>query len=82
MICTFGDLVRVATALGDPDVLAKRVAGRSFKNTVSHRDDDFEFDGAVYSKMLNESNWYLPLPDEVVEPGEAVETPEEFEPSL
>ena len=78
----FGDLVRVATALGDPDVLAKRVAGRSFKNTVSHRDDDFEFDGAVYSKMLNESNWYLPLPGEVVEPGEAVETPEEFEPSL
>jgi hypothetical protein len=78
----FGDLVRVATALGDPDVLAKRVAGRSYKNTVSHRHPDFEYDAAVYSKMINEANWYLPLPGEAIEPGEVVETPEDFEPAL
>ena len=77
----FGDLVRVASALGDPDVLAKRIAGRSFKNTVSHRHPDFEYDPALYNKMRNEANWYLPLPGEPVEPGEVVETPEDFDPS-
>ena len=77
----FGDLVRVATALGDPDVLAKRIAGRSFKNSVSHRHPEFEFDAALYGKMLNEASWYLPLPGEAVEPGEVVETPDDFNPS-
>ena len=77
----FGDLVRVATALGDPDVLAKRIAGRSFKNSVSHRHPEFEFDAALYGKMLNEASWYLPLPGEAVVPGEVVETPDDFNPS-
>lgn len=77
----FGDLVRVATALGDPDVLAKRIAGRSFKNSVSHRHPEFEFDAALYGKMLNEASWYLPLPGEVVEPGKVEETPDDFNPS-
>ena len=78
----FGDLVRVSQALGDPDILAKRVAGRSFKNSVSHRHPDFEYDPAMYSKMIDESNWYLPLPGAVVEAGEVVETPEDYKPSL
>ena len=77
----FGDLVRVSKALGDNDILAKRIAGRSFNNKVSHRHPDFEYDPAVYSKMIDESNWYLPLPGQVVEPGEVVETPEDFDPS-
>ena len=77
----FGDLVRVSKALGDPDILAKRIAGRSFKNSVSHRHPDFEYDPAMYSKMIDESNWYLPLPGAVVEAGEVVETPEDFDPS-
>ena len=78
----FGDLIRVSKAIGDNDVLAKRIAGRSFKNNVSHRHPDYEFDAAVYSRMSNESNWYLPLPGEVVEPGEVNPTPEDFDPSL
>lgn len=78
----FGDLVRVASALGDPNVLAMRVAGRAYHNTVSHRHPDFEFDPVIRDKMSNEANWYLPLPqDEVVEPGEVVETPDDFNPS-
>ena len=78
----FGDLVRVASALGDPNVLAMRVAGRAYHNTVSHRHPDFEFDPVIHEKMSNEANWYLPLPqDEVVEPGEVVETPDDFNPS-
>ncbi len=78
----FGDLVRVASALGDPNVLAMRVAGRAYHNTVSHRHPDFEFDPVIREKMSNEANWYLPLPqDEVVEPGEVVETPDDFNPS-
>ena len=78
----FGDLIRVASALGDPNVLAMRVAGRAYHNTVSHRHPDFEFDPVIREKMSNEANWYLPLPqDEVVEPGEVVETPDDFNPS-
>ena len=77
----FGDLMRVAMAIGDPDVLAKRVAGRAYKNTVSHRHPEFEYDRDVYNRMKVETNWYLPLPGEVVEPGKVEETPEDFNPS-
>lgn len=77
--CRFGDLVRVSKAIGDNDVLAKRIAGRSFKNTVSHRHPDFECDPAIYNRMLDESNWYLPLPGQVVEAGEVVDTPDGFD---
>ena len=77
----FGDLMRVAMAIGDPDVLAKRVAGRAYKNTVSHRHPEFEYDRDVYNRMKVETNWYLPLPSEVVEPGKVEETPEDFNPS-
>ncbi len=76
----FGDLIRVATALGDPDILAKRVAGREFRNTVSHRNENlFQYDPAIYGKMSNESNWYIPLPGDVVESGDVEETPEDFD---
>lgn len=77
----FGDLVRVATALGDNNVLAMRVAGRAFNNKVSHRHPAFEYDAELLSKMQNEYNWYLPLPGEVVEPGKVEETPDDFNPS-
>ena len=77
----FGDLVRVAKALNDPDVLALRVAGRAFQNEVSHRHPEFEIDNELYNKLKVETNWYLPLPGEVVEPGKVVETPEDFDPS-
>ena len=77
----FGDLMRVSRALGDNDVLAKRVAGRAFKNTCSHRHPEFEFDAALYNQMKDENNWYLPLPGVVVEPGKVEETPEGFDPS-
>lgn len=63
----FGDLVRVATALGDPDVLALRIAGRDKANTVSHRHPNYDKDGAIYDNMRNENNWYIPLPGDFVE---------------
>lgn len=62
----FGDLIRFAKALGDNDVLAKRVAGRAIKNEVTYRSDEYQMDPELYGKMLDEANWYLPLPDGVV----------------
>ena len=65
----FGDLIRFAKAMGDNEVLAKRVAGRAFDNDVTYRSPDFKYDFEVYSRMMDENNWYLPLPPvEVVEP--------------
>lgn len=58
----FGDLVRFAKAMNDNDVLAKRVAGREKENRVTYRDADFEVEEELYTKMLDESNWYIPLP--------------------
>ena len=74
----FGDLVRFAEAAkkaGDPyyyDILAKRVAGRAFKNEGTYRNRTIEFnmDDVLYSKMCNEANWYLPLPAGTVAPVE------------
>ena len=67
----FGDLVRFAKSIGDNDVLAKRVAGRAFKNEVSYRNNEYQMDPELYNKMLDESNWYLPLPEGVVQPAES-----------
>ncbi len=64
----FGDLVRFAKAMGDNDVLAKRVAGRAFKNDVTYRSPEFQIDPELYGKMIDETNWYLPLPGDVVQP--------------
>ena len=64
----FGDLIRFAKAMGDNEVLAKRVAGRAFDNDVTYRSPEFQYDAELYSRMMDENNWYLPLPGEVVEP--------------
>ncbi len=66
----FGDLIRFAKAMGDNDVLAKRVAGRAIKNEVTYRSNEYQMDAELYGKMSNEANWYLPLPAGVVEPEE------------
>ena len=71
----FGDLIRFAKAMGDNDVLAKRVAGRAYENDVTYRSADFQYDSELYSKMLNEDNWYLPLPGEVVQPVDPEDVP-------
>ena len=68
----FGDLIRFAKAMGDNDVLAKRVAGRAVNTTMTYRhpefDDDSNYDTELYNKLLVEDNWYLPLPAGVVKP--------------
>ena len=66
----FGDLIRFAKAMGDNDVLAKRIAGRAHKNSVTYRSAEYEMDEELYGKMSDEANWYLPLPDGVVLPVE------------
>ena len=71
----FGDLIRFAKAMGDNDVLAKRVAGRAYMNDVTYRDNEFEYDKGLYTKMLDEANWYLPLPDGVVQPVDPEDIP-------
>ena len=84
----FGDLIRFAKraerdGFADwKDILAKRVAGRKYANTVNYCASDFEYDGALYSLLLNEANWVLPLPGVVEvavpeEPAEDEETEEE-----
>ena len=70
----FTDLIRFAEAMGDVDVLAKRVASRGFENKVSiyynnnnavAGDDgttlSFDLDDEIYGKVSNKNNWYLPL---------------------
>lgn len=77
----FGDLIRFSKAMGSQDVLAKRVAGRAHKNSVSYRSPLFEYDAELYSRLLIEANWYLPLPGSgVVDPGKVEETPDDFNP--
>lgn len=64
----FGDLIRFAKfaqKCGAPnwqDVLAKRVAGREYKNECNIHCADYEFDNGLYNMLQNEQNWYLPLP--------------------
>ena len=77
----FGDLIRFAEAAkraGDPyykDILAKRVAGRAYENDVTYRSTEFVMDAELYGKMDDETNWYLPLPDEVVQPVDPEDVP-------
>lgn len=62
----FTDLVRIAKAADDKDILAKRVAGRDFNNKATYRDKDataYEYDTRLYSLLQDERNWFLPLPD-------------------
>lgn len=71
----FGDLIRFAKAMGDNDVLAKRVAGRAYKNDVTYRNGEFQMDAELYGKMSDETNWYLPLPEGVVQPVDPAKLP-------
>ena len=71
----FGDLIRFAKAMGDNDVLAKRVAGRAYENDVTYRNPEFQLDAELYGKMSDENNWYLPLPGEVVQPVDPEDIP-------
>lgn len=67
----FGDLIRFAKfaekrGVADwKDVLAKRVAGRAIENEQNVYSKDFELDNSLYNMLLNEENWYLPLPGSV-----------------
>ncbi len=61
----FGDLVRFAQAMNDKDVLAKRIAGREKENGTTYRSVSYDMDLGIYNKMLDENNWYIPLPDTV-----------------
>ncbi len=56
----FTDLIRFAKNMGNNDILAKRVAGRAIENKVSSSHPEFQYDAALYGKLSNESNWYLP----------------------
>ncbi len=71
----FGDLIRFAKAMGNNDVLAKRVAGRAYKNDVTYRNGEFQMDAELYGKMADETNWYLPLPEGVVQPVDPAKLP-------
>ena len=57
----FTDLVRFAEAVGDVDVLAKRVAGRAFENSVNYYNPAYQYDATLYQKLIDKANWYLPL---------------------
>ncbi len=71
----FGDLIRFAKAMGDNDVLAKRVAGRAYENDVTYRNGEFQMDAELYGRMSDETNWYLPLPAGVVQPVDPAKLP-------
>ena len=70
----FTDLIRFAKAMGDNDVLAKRVAARAFENKVNmyYQTEgvmgndgsilEYKMDDNLYNILSkDESNWYLPL---------------------
>jgi hypothetical protein len=61
--------------MGDNDVLAKRAAGRAYKNDVTYRNGEFQMDAELYGKMADETNWYLPLPEGVVQPVDPTKLP-------
>lgn len=68
----FGDLIRFAKAMGDNDVLAKRIAGRAVNSAMTYRHIGFDkepgYNTELYELMSDEANWYLPLPAGVVKP--------------
>ena len=57
----FTDLVRFANAAGDVDVLAKRIAGRAFENSVNYYNPSYQYDADLYQKLTDTANWFLPL---------------------
>lgn len=48
----FGDLIRFAERRNEPEFLAKRVASRKGEDN---------FDDALYNKLMDKDNWYLPI---------------------
>ncbi len=82
----FGDLIRFAKRAEKDgftdwkDILAKRVAGRSFNNSVTYYEEGYEMDDALYRLLSSdESKWYLPLPDTNEASEEKPETDSEIE---
>ncbi len=69
----FTDLIRFAQAMGNNDILAKRVAARGFENKVNmyYKTEGvmgtdgnilkYEMDNDLYQLLQNDSKWYLPL---------------------
>lgn len=78
----YGDLVRFALSTADKDVIAKRIAGRAYENEFSYRHPEFQYDNALYSKFMDEANWYLPLPAGVVDPVKPEDVPVENLPAV
>jgi hypothetical protein len=52
----FTDLIRFAETTGDVDVLAKRVAGRAYENSVNYYNPEYQYDAELYQKLTDKSN--------------------------
>ena len=73
----FADLARMATALGNPDFLAKRVAAREVKDADWRTAETaLGWNAALYSKLSDRNSWYLPLPDGYLVPTIVPVTPD------
>lgn len=60
----FGDLSRLATALGNPEFFARRVAASEVLTGDWRTAEGAEgWNGELYGRLLDKNNWYLPLPD-------------------
>ena len=65
----FGDLSRLATALGNPEFFARRVAARNVATGDWRTAEGAEgWNGELYARLLNKDNWYLPLPNNYLQP--------------
>ena len=73
----FGDLARMATALANPEFLAKRVAARNVSDADWRTAEGaMGWDAALYAKLRNKNNWYMPLPDNYLVPTIVPVTPD------
>lgn len=73
----FGDLARMATALGNADFLAKRVAARNVADADWRSAETASgWNAALYSKLSDKNNWYIPLPDNYLVPTIVPVTPD------
>lgn len=73
----FGDLARMAIALGEVDFLAKRVAARNVSTADWRTAETAEgWDAALYAKLVDKNNWYMPLPDNYLIPTIVPVTPD------
>lgn len=73
----FGDLARMATALANPDFLAKRVAARNVKDADWRSAEGADgWDATLYGKLRDKNNWYIPLSDNYLVPTIVPVTPD------